>query len=192
MTKAIKTVFLVTLVISLFLIFSCSEKINPETLYKKEVVKKGSLRDVIEQTGEVQPVIKVELKSEASGQIDTIYVTEGQRVKKGDRILKIDPTQLLSRKAKLELSLKRARINLAQASRDLANTEALVNTGTVSKTKSEDAKNAESLADINLQDIELEMKDLDYQLGKTTILSPMNGVLTVLEVEKGEIAISAT
>jgi HlyD family secretion protein len=174
------------------LVVSCSKKIDPQSLIKKDVVKMVTLKDVIEQTGEVQPIIKIELKSEASGQIDTIYVKEGERLKMGQRILKIDPTQLLSRKAKLELSLERAKINLAQATRDVSNVEALVNTGTVSRQKADDARSAESLAQINVKDIELEMKDLDYQLGKTTILAPMNGVLTALTVEKGEIAISAT
>ncbi len=177
----------------LFLIStSCSKKMNMDALVRKEIVKRASLRDVIEQTGEVQPVVKVEIKSEASGQIDTVFVTEGERLRTGQRILRIDPTQLLSRRAKLVLSHEKAQIVLSQAKRDLENAEELVKMGTISVQKAEDARNSEALAGISLKDIELELKDIDYQLSKTVILAPMNGVLTALNVEKGEIVISAT
>ena len=56
---------------------SCGREPDQNDLLRKEVVRKVDLRDVISQSGEVQPIIKVELKSEASGKIDNVYVKEG-------------------------------------------------------------------------------------------------------------------
>ncbi|HLV30120.1 MAG TPA: biotin/lipoyl-binding protein, partial [Chitinispirillaceae bacterium] len=68
--------------ITIFLML-CNKEQNQQEL-QKHVVGKTGLRDVISQTGEVRSLITVELKSEASGRIDTIYVKEGQAVTKGD------------------------------------------------------------------------------------------------------------
>lgn len=163
-----------------------------EKLIQKAAVKYVDLRDVVAQTGLVQPVDKVELKSEASGIIDTLYVKEGERLKKGERILKIDPTRLLTSRQKLDLALQKAKLNYALTKRDYENAQALFKGGNLSQNKVEDLKNQFELSDISLKENELELNDVEYQLSKTTIVSPMEGVLISLLVERGEIAVSAT
>jgi HlyD family secretion protein len=171
---------------------SCGNREKLENLIKKDVVKKVDLKDVITQIGEVRPVVKVELKSEASGKIDTIYVKEGERLRKGQKILKIDPTQTLTEKNKLDLSLRKAKLTFALARRDHENAVALSQTGSISQKKIEDLKNQMELADISVKEINLELGNVLYDLSKTLIVSPMEGVLISLLVEEGEIAVSAT
>ena len=126
----------ILLVIPLSLILAaCGSRVNVDKLIQKETVKKGDLRDVITQTGEVQPIVKVELKCESSGRIDTLYVREGQILKKGQKILKIDPTQILTQKNRLDLELQKAQVQLDLAKRDYDNAKELFSAGTVSSQK---------------------------------------------------------
>lgn len=171
---------------------SCGREPDQNDLLRKEVVRKVDLRDVISQSGEVQPIIKVELKSEASGKIDNVYVKEGERLKKGDRILKIDPTRLLTQKEKLDLAVKKALLNNKLAKRDYDNAQKLFTMGQMPQKRLEDLKNEFELNEITLKEKELELNDIKYQLTKTLIKAPMDGVLISLLVEEGEIAVSAT
>lgn len=156
------------------------------------VVKRLSLRDVVSQTGEVTPVVKVDIKCEASGRIERVYVKEGQRVEQGDRILTIDPERLLTRKKKLDLAVEEARIRRDIAKRDYERSKELSETGTVPRRQLEDLESEYRLKQIAYQQQLLERKDIADQLKETTVLSPMAGVLTHLNVEEGEIAVSAT
>ena len=179
-------------ILFMLMIAGCGGKAGPRDLLRKEVVRRVDLKDVISQSGEVQPVVKVELKSEASGKIDEVYVKEGERLKKGDKILKIDPTRLLTQKEKLDLSIKKARLNVSLAKRDYDNAEKLFDMGQMPKKKLEDLKNEYELKEISIKEMELELNDIVYQLSKSLIVAPMDGVLISLLVEKGEIAVSAT
>ncbi|MBD3243806.1 MAG: efflux RND transporter periplasmic adaptor subunit [Chitinivibrionales bacterium] len=156
------------------------------------VVKRLGLRDVVSQTGEVTPVVKVDIKSEASGRIERVYVKEGQRVEEGDKLVTIDPERLLTRKKKLDLSVEEARIRRDIAKRNYERSRELSETGTVSRRQLEDLESEYRLKEIAYQQQLLERKDIVDQLKETTVVAPMSGVLTHLNVEEGEIAVSAT
>jgi HlyD family secretion protein len=155
-------------------------------------VKKVDLRDVMSQSGEVQPVVKVDLKTEASGRIERIRVKAGQLVQKGDTILTIDPQRLRVRLERLDLAIEAARIQLRQAQDELSRAETLALTGSVSGKDLQNAQNGASLADISLRQQMLDRKDVLDELSKTVVTAPMTGVLTTLDVDEGEIAVSAT
>ena len=176
----------------LLTLVGCGRETDQKDLVRKDVVQKVDLRDVISQSGEVQPIIKVELKSEASGKIDNVYVKEGERLKKGDKILKIDPTRLLTQKEKLDLAVKKAQLSHKLAKRDYDNAQKLFAMGQMPQKRLDDLKNEFELNEITLQEKELELNDIQYQLTKTLITAPMDGVLISLLVEEGEIAVSAT
>lgn len=154
-------------------------------------VSRVDIRDVMSETGEVRPLVKVEVKSEAGGRIERVDVKQGQRVSKGDTLITIDPERLLYQRDRVSLGVRRARIKREQAQRDLENARALRQTGTVSEKQLEDLRNESELADITYRQELLELKDIQDQLDKTVVTAPMDGVLTSLDVEEGEIAVSA-
>lgn len=158
----------------------------------KHTVGLVNLRDVISQTGEVQPVIKVELKSEASGKIQKVFIREGQQLRKGDTILIIDPQSLLNAQKRNELLVRQAKIEMELAKRDYNNSDKMAMTGTISRKTHEDLKSKYGCAEIQYQLRSLELKDVVDQLSKTVITAPMDGVITKLLVKEGEIAVSAT
>lgn len=183
--------YLLGFLVVLLVISGCRKK-ETELIEEIHMVSKITLRDVIVQTGEVRPVIKVDLKSEASGRIDKVYVKEGQRVLKGDKVLDIDPSRLLYRKDKMDLSVKKALIKKNLAKRNYDDAKKLLSTGSVSARSISDSKSDFELAEITWKQELLELKDLTDQLNKTKVISPMEGIITSLDVEVGEIAVSAT
>lgn len=159
---------------------------------RRHTAAAGQLRDVIAQSGEVVPVVKVELKCEASGKIEKLFVKEGQLVKKGDKILIIDPLRLQTRKKTVELAVREAAIRQELAQREYEQAQQLQSTGTVSQKQLDDLKSELELRSIASQRELLELEDINDQLSKTVVVAPMDGVLTALEVDEGEIVVSAT
>lgn len=175
----------------LFLIFWGCTKEAAAPL-EKQTVGYRDLQDRITQTGEVKPLLKVDIQSEASGKIEKIYVKEGQRVSKGDKLLEIDPYRLQIRRKKLVLQRKKANVELRSSRRELKRNQKLATSGTVADYEIDKLKDRVELARIAVNEAQLELNDIDEQLSKTVVISPLNGVVTDLPVEEGEIAVSAT
>jgi len=101
---------------------------------KTEVITRGDLILPINATGVIHPVQRVEIKSEASGEVIEIRKRAGDRVKTGDILVRLqqDDEQRNVNRATLDLkrfsaSLEEARINLKQAeTADLLSAEAKV------------------------------------------------------------------
>lgn len=175
------------------ILFGCGKSKALHSTYEEKVtITRVDLKDVISQTGEVQPVIRVDIKSEASGQIKDLFVKEGQRINKNDKILIIDTERLINQKVKLDLAVKQALIHKQLSQRDYENARELLGTGSMSKNKLDDLKNNFELANISYEQALLELKDINDQLNKTTIRSPLSGIVTNLFVKNGEIVVSAT
>jgi RND family efflux transporter MFP subunit len=113
-------------------------------------------------------------------------------VSKGDPILTIDPIRLQLKKDQSDLDIERAQLERTIAQRDFDNGKKLLETGTVSTSQLQDLETKFMLADINYRQQKLNLDDIVDQLSKTVVKSPMSGVITSLDVEEGEIAISAT
>ncbi len=187
-----KPTYIFLFLLTALLVGSCGPRNKQVVVKERSTVSRVNLRDVITQTGEVQPVVKVELKSEASGVIKRVYVKEGQRIKKGGKIIDIDPSRLLYTKERMDLAVQKALLLANIEKRDYEDARKLINTGTISEKRLADLKNEFDLATITYKQQLLELKDITDQLNKTKVTSPMDGVITNLDVEEGEIAISAT
>ncbi len=72
-----------------------TRKDTPEvTVFKVET--RRELRSTVTSSGEVRPIQFINLTSEVQGRIEDIYVKEGDKVKAGTPLVKLDPTQLQS------------------------------------------------------------------------------------------------
>jgi len=85
-------------------------KIDPSKLAK---VEKGDLAKAVVATGKIEPIVKVEVKSKASGIVQNLLVDYGDTVKKGQILAELDKQQILAQvnqtKASLEASEAAAR-----------------------------------------------------------------------------------
>ena len=70
------------------------KKDKDDTDEKKEVVRRGEFIVKVRESGNLEPLISVEVRSNVEGEIETLYIKEGDVVAKGDALLKIDDEQV--------------------------------------------------------------------------------------------------
>lgn len=121
-------------------------------------------------TGEFKGWEEVTLVAESQGSIQYLRVEEGQQIRKGDVIAKVDAVSLNSQ-------LSSSRSAYAKAEKDVARYERLEKVGAVSQSALEDAR-------IQLENAQANIAQIQQQLGFTVIKSPINGVVNSLMVEE--------
>src|SRR6266496_6057779 len=90
---AVVTVAVLALVI-IVSVFATRKEEAEVTTIKVEV--RPELRQTVTASGEVRPIRYIKLTSEVPGRIEEIYVNAGDQVKKGQQLVRVDPTQLQS------------------------------------------------------------------------------------------------
>jgi len=183
----------------------------------KVTVEKADRRTIVETvaaSGKIQPETEVVISSDVSGEIIEMAVREGDQVKTGDLLLKINPDLVESALSRVEAALSTSKANLkgaearleqsksqfenAQAS--FGRNETLYKDKVISQAEFDQAKAnfevAKSDVDaaeesvqasrFNVKSNEASLKEARENLGRTSIYSPMDGTITALNKEKGE------
>ena len=169
-------------------------------------VEARTIRSSILASGELQYKDPVELKPEVIGKISAIPVVEGQRVHKGQVVLRLDPVLFQAQVAQQQAAVQQAEIaiqsqKLTQANLQLQYTrqQQLYKQHLVDANSFDNLKNQLDLADTELQvrtqalDIaQAELTQSEQNLSKTVITSPLDGMITSLPVKVGETVITGT
>jgi HlyD family secretion protein len=90
-------------------------KIDPSKLAK---VEKGDLAKSVVATGKVEPIIKVEVKSKASGIVKKLLIDAGDRVKKGQLLAQLDKDEIQAQVEQSRAALEAAEASLKGAEAD--------------------------------------------------------------------------
>ncbi len=164
-------------------------------------VKRGDLPIEVIETGKVQPREKVEVKSKVAGQVERVYVEEGAHVKKGQPLLRIDPTDFRRDVARTESDVARAEADIAQAKNGLEfaklslerKQKGLEGRG-VAQIDVDIALNEVKAKTVSLQSAEVMLTGSKVQLGAaqdrlryTQIDAPMDGIVIQRGIEPGEV-----
>lgn len=169
-------------------------------------VEKGRLVRTVNAPGSIEPKTKVQISAQVSARITALPFEEGQTVKKGDIVVKLDARDLA---AALESSqaaerAERARLEGAEASlewarQELERREALARSGDAARSALESARNdylrAKSQVDSALQAIEIARANIvraQKDLENTEIQAPFDGIITMRNVEEGELVLVGT
>ena len=94
---------------------------NPDE--KKEVVRRGEFIVKVRESGNLEPLISVEVRSNVEGEIETLYIKEGDVVEREQALLKIDDEQVLEQKKQAEANRDARRAQLEQATLRIGMTE---------------------------------------------------------------------
>ncbi len=80
-----------------------------------ETVRRGDVEVKVVETGTIEPLRKVELKSKVGGRLSRVFVDEGDHVIAGQTMANIDPQEINAQVAALEAQLKGSRARLSSA-----------------------------------------------------------------------------
>jgi len=171
--------------------------------FKEVETQKISKIDIVETvsaTGKIQPEVEVKISSEVSGEIIELPFKEGQQVKKGDLLVRINPDLIESALNRSQATYQNVKANLAQAEASLKEAKAnyernrgLFDKGVISKAEwdksiaaYETAQAARNSAYYSVQSAAASVNEARDNLGRTTIYAPMSGTISLLNVELGE------
>lgn len=173
-----------------------------------------TITQTVSASGRIAPEVEVSISSAVSGEIVELPVKEGDPVEKGDLLVRINPDLALSALERAEAGLNNAKANAAnararklQAEAQLKNarltfqrSENLYEKGAISESEFQDAQASFETAEAEAQAARESVKAAEYSVSsarasvkeardnynRTTIFAPMDGTVSLLNVEVGE------
>lgn len=159
---------------------------NQGTGFATATISRDDLRQVVTATGEIQPLNTINVGSQVSGTIEAIYVDYNSKVKKGDVLLKIEPSVLQASVDEAYASLVSAESQLNYAKSEYERNKELFAQDYIARADLE-------LSQTNYEQAEQSVKRMQSQydravtnLGYATITSPVDGTVISRQVDVGQ------
>jgi len=173
---------------------------SPDQLYVTATVERGAIEDAITALGTLQPLSYVDVGTQVSGQLKTLHVAIGDRVKAGDLLAEIDPTVYLSRveadRAQLaNLAAQRAEkeAQLLLARQQAERQRSLRASRATSDDALQQAEAALAVAQAQLDAIDAQSRQVqstlkgdEANLGYTKIYAPIDGTVVSQSARQGQ------
>lgn len=189
----------VVAIILILVVVLGSKRENVVTV-QTEKVSKRKITQIVNASGKIQPETSVKINAEVSGEITSLPVKEGDRVKRGELLVRIKPDQYQAQvdraeaglsSAKASLALQKANLDKAQS--EFQRAEELYAKKLLSdqeyitaKTSFNVAKSQYESATAGVQQAQASLRDAKESLSKTAIYAPMDGTVSQLLSELGE------
>ena len=195
-------------------------KRNPGVTVNVEAIQKRNLEAIVSASGKIQAKLFVNISADTMGRVTNLAVNEGDRVKKGQFLLQIDPRNLRTRvesgeaavqaarsqAEQFRLALDSARASLKQAQDNHRRQQDLWKAGLTTREQLERAENELKMrqADLRTQEQQIETQKMrmdqeraalasaKYDLSKVRIESPLTGIVTRRNIEEGETVVVGT
>jgi HlyD family secretion protein len=167
---------------------------------KTKLVEKRDIIETVSASGKIQPETEVKISPDVSGEIVSLYVMEGDKVEKGDLLLKIKPDTYQSMLERSQASLNTSKSALEKAIAQLSESESnfsrnkiLFENGTISRSEFEKIEASYKVAVLSVEDgeymvssAEASLREAQENLNKTNIYAPISGTISRLNIELGE------
>lgn len=210
-----------------FAVIKAKKKPKGESV-ETEIVKRRDIREVVSASGKIFPETEVKISSDVSGEIVELFVEEGDSVKSGQILARINPEAYVSAVESASASVSGSRSELERSRSGIDNASAQVEQmrsqvenarsinernktlkaeGVISAQELEasqstltqleanlrsaqanlrSAQQAAKSAEYSVAGSQASLKEIRTSLNRTTILSPTSGIVSKLNVEKGE------
>lgn len=181
------------------------QAVKPPVAVEAATAALAELTDGIEVTGSLEPKFSVDIKTQIPGLVKQVFVTEWVRVRKGQPLVRIDlaESEALARRA--EAGVAAAKAGLAQeqvvanrAERELARLIKLKESGLATQQALDDARSELEAAKARVEAArgqigvsEEDVRQVRARLAKGLVVSPMDGVVALRDVNVGDLASDA-
>src|SRR2546430_6340045 len=187
------------LVLWLIVSIMLSKREKPIPVTTEKAVRKTILQTV-SATGKVQPETEVKISPEVAGEIIELPVTDGMNVKKGDLLVRIKPDSYRALLEQQEAAISTAKATNLQQKATMVRTEQDLKRADEMFAKKaisiQEYNAAQAAADVSKNTYESSVHEIERaqaassqardQLSKTTIYSPLEGTVTLLNSKLGE------
>lgn len=179
-----------------------------------EKVEQRTITEIVTASGKVYPEVEVKVSPDVSGEITELTVQEGDSVKKGQLLARVYADILATQRDQAAAgvnqqqaqvqnataSLESFKARAEQAERQYKRQKQLFDDKVISRLEYEQAENAWLTAKADyaaaqqtinsgkasVQSAQANLQVANKNLGRTTVVAPMNGIVSLLNVKKGE------
>ena len=204
MKKALILIGILAIVIAIPLIRNKGGGQVPEV--EVETLTARAIRSSILASGKLAHEEEVLLSTKVIGKVSGLFVAEGDYVSEGQIVLQIDDEALRAlveqRQASVkvqEIAIESGRVKISNLETQLGRKEQLFERGLLDEDSFQLAENELELAKLDLESREASLvqsnallQEANKNLSKTSVYSPLDGMVTSLDIKVGETAISST
>ena len=204
-----KKAIIITIAVVAFIGLIVSKQVTDDkkqALVNIAQVEQGSIADSIMASGNLVFNTQVQLRSEVTGRVDKVFVEEGQSVKQGDILMRLDTTAFESEVNRnqavlraTEIEIKHSQTRLANLERQLKRQKELYDVGLGNQESFENIKSARDLAKIDIESrkesynqAQASLQIAQDRLSKSVFRAPMSGLLASVNIKEGETVIAGT
>ncbi len=176
--------------------------VRPAQLGKVELKQ---IQPSILATGNLVFRQEVQLTSEVIGRVSEVLVKEGDRVTRGQVLLRLDPTLYRSEvqqheatRRSAQIEVERAQLNVINQQRNLDRARQLAQAKFIDASRLDDASHQMKLAQIQarvneeaLQQAQATVSLVRERLAKTEVRAPIDGTATAVQIKIGETAVAS-
>ncbi len=168
------------------------KKADSAPMYEAVPVERRTVVVSAVASGAIEPILTVDVKSKASGEIIGMHVQTGDDVKAGDPLAAIDPRIPRNNLSQADANLVVAQAQLANAKAQLARSDTLFKAQAITETEYETAKLGYANANAAVVRAQTDLENARDRMTDTRIRAPLAGTIIAKNVELGTVISSPT
>ena len=159
-----------------------------DTAVTTAVVEKRDMGSLVQATGIIKPKVGAEVKVGAriTGKVEHLYANIGDRVKKGQVLVRLEQDDLKARSDQAEASYLEAKAAFDKAKIDLERDKPLAKEGYISQQNIDVLQNAYDMTNARLMKAKADQDYAKAQLSYATITAPIGGTIASVTTQQGE------
>jgi membrane fusion protein, multidrug efflux system len=196
MTRIARSAAILTLVLTATAAAACSKNGEarpeapsvgrPPVAVTVAPVVPADLQENVDVVGTLAPKFVADVKSEVTGVVTEVYVTEWVPVRKGDRLARLDTRETEAGIEALKAVEAQARVAENRAKREYERAQQLQKYGLITPQAFDDAKSAVDAAEATTAAARAQIKTAEARLAKSFLTAPMTGVVALRGVNVGD------
>ncbi|HEX8371948.1 MAG TPA: efflux RND transporter periplasmic adaptor subunit [Chthoniobacterales bacterium] len=147
--------------------------------------------ETVEVAGEVKPEVLVEVKPEISARILKIHVKESDHVTRGQLLVDLDNSELLTQRSAALTEIAIAELQLEKAGRDLERQQRLLKSNIITDQEFRDARTVRDVAEQGLKKTRQQLSTLESRIEKSKIMAPMDGTVLSMPIVENQVVVGA-
>lgn len=174
---------------------SCGNKENKETTKRQKdpiavetSTVQASNSSFISTSGQIKALDQATMSTRMMGYIEEIPVEVGQKIKKGQQLIRINSQELSAKKAQVAAQINKAEANFKNAKRDYERYQNLLKKNSISQKEFDNVETAYNMAKANQEAAQQMKAEVQSQFAYTNLQAAFDGVVTNIYAEVGNLA----
>ena len=150
------------------------------------IVEPRNLDRVLPLTGSLAPLTEATVKAKVAGELVAVTVREGESVKQGQLLARIDPTEVQAKVAAREADVAAARAQLVWAEKNRNQQKALLDKSFISQSAFDNIQSNFDVAVAKLHAADAELVVARKSQGDAVLVAPFSGIVSLRHAQPGE------